>query len=274
MKRQRNFLLAISYVLVISASVVFLFPVLWLVLSSFKMPSEMLEISLPTQPTLVNYTNVLGTFPVGRYLRNSLFVALSSTFVSVLLGSLAAYGFTRYRFFGRRTLLVSTLLMRMLPAIAIGIPLFILFSRLRMTNTFFGLIIAHVAVQLPLIIWIMQGFLEDIPVELAEAGMVDGCNRLTVLYRIILPLATPGLAVAAIFAFLISWNDFGLALILISTPDLLTMPVGMSNMNLMYGVRWDSLSTAAVMYIVPTVIMALLLQRYIVRGLTMGAVKG
>ena len=274
MKRQRSFLLVISYALVIGASVVFLFPIAWLVLSSFKLPSEMLEISLPTQPTLVNYTNVLGTFPVGHYLRNSLFVALSSTLFSLLLGSLAAYGFTRYRFYGRRTLLVSTLLMRMLPAIAIGIPLFIMFSRLRMTNTFFGLIIAHVAVQLPLIIWIMQGFLEDIPVELAEAGMVDGCNRLTVLYRIILPLATPGLAVAAIFAFLISWNDFGLALILISTPDLLTMPVGMANMNLMYGVRWDSLSTAAVMYIVPTVIMALLLQRYIVRGLTMGAVKG
>jgi ABC-type glycerol-3-phosphate transport system permease component len=162
----------------------------------------------------------------------------------------------------------------MLPAIAIGIPLFILFSRIRMTNTFAGLIIAHAAVQLPLVIWIMQGFLEDIPVELAEAGMVDGCNRLNVLYHILLPLATPGLAVAAIFAFLISWNDFGLSLILISTPDLLTMPVGMSNMNLMYGVRWDNLSAAAVMYIVPTIALALLLQRYIVRGLTMGAVKG
>lgn len=274
MKRRRNALVVLSYVLVIGASVVFLFPIAWLVLNSFKLPSEMLEISLPTQPTLVNYSNVLGTFPVGRYLRNSLFVALSSTFFSLMFGSLAAYGFTRYRFFGRRTMLVSTLLMRMLPAMAIGIPLFIMFSRLRMTNTFSGLIIAHVAVQLPLIIWIMLGFLEDIPVELAEAGMVDGCNRLTVLYRIILPLATPGLAVAAIFAFLVSWNDFGLALILISTPDLLTMPVGMANMNLMYGVRWDSLSTAAVMYIVPTVIMALLLQRYIVRGLTMGAVKG
>ncbi len=274
MKRRRNALVVISYVLVIGASVVFLFPIAWLVLNSFKLPSEMLEISLPTQPTLVNYSNVLGTFPVGRYLRNSLFVALSSTFFSLIFGSLAAYGFTRYRFFGRRTMLVSTLLMRMLPAMAIGIPLFIMFSRLRMTNTFSGLIIAHVAVQLPLIIWIMLGFLEDISVELAEAGMVDGCNRLTVLYRIILPLATPGLAVAAIFAFLVSWNDFGLALILISTPDLLTMPVGMANMNLMYGVRWDSLSTAAVMYIVPTVIMALLLQRYIVRGLTMGAVKG
>lgn len=274
MKGKRHVLLWLSYVIVLSATGVFLFPIVWLVLSSLKPPSEILEISLPAQPTLTNYTNVLGTFPVGRYLRNSVFVALSSTFVSLLLGSLAAYGFTRYRFHGRRFLLLATLLMRMLPAIAIGIPLFILFSRIRMTNTFAGLIIAHAAVQLPLVIWIMQGFLEDIPVELAEAGMVDGCNRLNVLYHILLPLATPGLAVAAIFAFLISWNDFGLSLILISTPDLLTMPVGMSNMNLMYGVRWDNLSAAAVMYIVPTIALALLLQRYIVRGLTMGAVKG
>ena len=274
MKRQRRVLLVLSYALVCGAMLAFVFPILWLILSSLKPPSEILEISLPTQPTLMNYTNVLGTFPVGRYLANSLLVALSSTSMALLLGSLAAYGFTRYRFYGRRTLMLSTLLMRMLPAMAIGIPLFILFSRLRMTNTYYGLILAHAAVQLPLVIWIMQGFLEDIPVELAEAGMVDGCNRLSVLYRIILPLATPGLAVAAIFAFLISWNDFGLSLILVSTPDLLTMPVGMSNMNLMYGVRWDNLSAAAVMYIVPTIAMALLLQRYIVRGLTMGAVKG
>jgi ABC-type glycerol-3-phosphate transport system permease component len=144
-----------------------------------------------------------------------------------------------------------------------------------MVNNVFGLVLAHCAViQIPLVIWIMHGFFQDIPVELSEAGLVDGCNRLSVLYHIILPLATPGLAVAAVFAFLFSWNDFGLALILVSTPGLLTMPVALSQMNLQYGVRWDNLSAAAVMYIIPTMIMALLLQRYITRGLTAGAVKG
>lgn len=274
MRRQKRLLLVASYALVVTTLIIFLFPIAWLILGSLKPPAEVLEISLPSKPTLVNYTNVLNAFPVGGYLRNSLVVALGSTLLSLIIGSLAAYGFTRYRFSGRRALLLFTLLLRMLPGIAIGIPLYLLFSRLRITNTHSALIIAHAAVQLPLVIWIMQGFLEDIPSELAEAGLVDGCNRLNVLYHIILPIATPGLAVAAIFAFLISWNDFGLALILISTPDKLTMPVGMSNMNLLYGVRWDNLSAAAVMYIVPTIIMALLLQRYIVRGLTMGAVKG
>ncbi len=274
MKRNQRTLLALSYLLVCLALIIFLFPIVWLIIGSLKPPSEVLEISLPSRLTLTNYATVLSTFPVGIYLRNSLLVATTSTFLALLVGSLAAYGFTRYRFRGRQALLLFTLLLRMLPAMAVGIPLFLLFSRLRLTNTYSALITAHTAIQLPLVIWIMQGFLEEIPSELPEAGLVDGCNRLNVLYYILLPLATPGLAVAAIFAFLISWNDFGISLILVSTPDLLTMPVGMSNMNLLYGVRWDSLSAAAVMYIVPTILMALLLQRYIVRGLTMGAVKG
>lgn len=274
MRLQRRLLLTFSYGLVIAAVLIFLFPIVWLIMGSLKPPADVLTVSLPTQPTLQNYQAILETFPVGRYLRNSLIVALGSTLLSLSAGALAAYGFTRYQFWARRPLLLFTLLMRMLPAIAVGIPLFLLFSRLRLTDTFHGLIMAHAAAQLPLVIWIMQGFLEDIPTELADAGLVDGCTRLSVLYHIILPLATPGLAVAAIFAFLISWNDFGLSLILVSTPDLLTMPVGMSHMNLLYGVRWDNLSAAAVMYIIPTIIIALLLQRYIVRGLTMGAVKG
>lgn len=274
MRLQRRLLLTFSYGLVIAAVLIFLFPIVWLIMGSLKPPADVLTVSLPTQPTLRNYQAILETFPVGRYLRNSLIVALGSTLLSLSAGALAAYGFTRYQFWARRPLLLFTLLMRMLPAIAVGIPLFLLFSRLRLTDTFHGLIMAHAAAQLPLVIWIMQGFLEDIPTELADAGLVDGCTRLSVLYHIILPLATPGLAVAAIFAFLISWNDFGLSLILVSTPDLLTMPVGMSHMNLLYGVRWDNLSAAAVMYIIPTIIIALLLQRYIVRGLTMGAVKG
>jgi len=179
----------------------------------------------------------------------------------------------------------------MVPGVALGVPLFWLFSRADLKNTFEGIVLAHTALQLPLTIWIMVGFLEDIPSELADAGLVDGdipseladaglvdgCNRLNVIYYVILPLAAPGLAVASIFAFLTSWNNFDLSLMLNSAPELLTMPVvpvGMSQMNLLYGIRWDSLSAASVMYIVPTIILALLLQRYIVRGLTAGAIKG
>ncbi len=271
---QRRLTLTLSYGIVLFGAVVFIFPIAWLILGSLKPPADLMEVALPRQLTLENYVTVLRNFPVGRYLLNSLIVAVGSTSLSLILGGLAAYGFVRYHFRARSFFLLFTLLMRMLPAIAVGIPLYLLFSRLGLTDTFPGLIVAHAGAQLPLVIWIVHGFLEDIPAELTDAGLVDGCNRLTVLFRIILPLAAPGLAVAAIFSFLLSWNDFGLSVILISTPDLLTMPVGMSQMNLLYGVRWDNLSAAAVAYIVPTLVLALLLQRYIVRGLTMGAVKG
>jgi multiple sugar transport system permease protein len=219
---------------------------------------------------------VIDTFPIGRYLRNSLLVALASTTISLVTGSLAAYGFARdrYRFPGQRALLLLILTLRMLPGIALGVPLYLLFSKLDLIDRSPSLILAHAAIQTPTVIWIMHGFFRDVPLELEEAGMVDGSSRIGVLYRIVLPLATPGLAVAAILAFLFSWNEFSLALILSSSPELQTMPVALSQMNQLYGVRWDLLSAAATLYIVPTMIMALLLQRYIVRGLTMGSVKG
>ncbi|MFN3979396.1 MAG: carbohydrate ABC transporter permease [Caldilinea sp.] len=275
MRLQRRATLVASYLIVLTALVIFLFPIIWLFLGSIKQPAQILEISLPNPPTLQNYATILNSYPVARFLGNSLRVALLSTAISVLVGALAAYAFTRYRFPGSNVGLLFALGMRMLPAIAVSIPLYLLFSRVQLTNTTFGLVMAHSAIiQIPLVIWIMYGFFQDIPHELAEAGLVDGCNRLTVLYHIVFPLAAPGLAVAGVFAFLFSWNDFGLSLIMVSTPDLLTMPVALSQMNLQYGVRWDNLSAAAVMYVVPTMIMALLLQRYITRGLTAGAVKG
>jgi multiple sugar transport system permease protein len=264
----------LSYGIVLGALVIFLFPIVWLFLGSLKEPTDVLSVALPTRPTLANYRTVLDTYPVTRFLGNSLVVALGSTALSLVTGSLAAYSFARarYRFVGRRALLL--LMLRMLPGIALGIPLYLLFSRLGLVDRAPALILAHAAIQVPLVVWIMQGFFGDVPVELEEAGMVDGSSRLGVLYRIVLPLATPGMAVAAILAFLFSWNEFSLALILTSSPDLQTMPVALAQMNLLYGIRWDLLSAAAAMYIVPTMIMALLLQRYIVRGLTMGSVKG
>ncbi len=273
MKTRRHFLI-LSYVLVIGMILIFMFPIVWLILSSLKPPADVLVVSLPTKPTLQNYRNVLEQFPVMRYLLNSLRLAIVSTLLSITTGSLAAYGLSKYRFRLRQPLLVFTLVVRMVPGVALGVPLFWLFSRADLKNTFEGIVLAHTALQLPLTIWIMVGFLEDIPSELADAGLVDGCNRLNVIYYVILPLAAPGLAVASIFAFLTSWNNFDLSLMLNSAPELLTMPVGMSQMNLLYGIRWDSLSAASVMYIVPTIILALLLQRYIVRGLTAGAIKG
>ncbi|MCU0513074.1 MAG: carbohydrate ABC transporter permease [Anaerolineae bacterium] len=272
--KTRPAVLIASYVIVTTATILFLFPIVWLFLTSLKPPAEVLEVALPSRLTLENYETVLATFPVGQYFINSILIAVGSTLVSVGTGSLAAYSLSQYRFRTRQPMLLMTLLMRLLPGVALGIPLFYLFSSVRLTNTMPGLILAHTAIQLPLVIWIMIGFFEDTPAELVQAGLVDGCTRFSVIYRIILPIVTPGLAVAAIFSYLLSWNNLDLSLILAPTPRLVTMPVGISNMNLVYGVRWDLMAAAAVMYIIPTIILALLLQRYIVQGLTLGAVKG
>ena len=275
MRKSKRLKVVLSYLIVIGAVIAFIFPIVWLAIGSLKPPSEILEVSLPRQITFENYQAVLDTYPVARFLRNSLLIAVGSTLLSLCVGSLAAYGLARYRFRGSRYVLLFTLAVRMLPGIAISIPLYLLASRLGLSDNPLSLILAHAAVfQIPLVIWIMHGFFQDIPFDLAEAGLVDGCTRLSVLGHIILPLAAPGLAVAAVFAFLASWNDFGLALVLISSQELMTMPVALSQMNLLYGVRWDNLSAASIMYIVPTMLMALLLQRYITRGLTAGAVKG
>lgn len=273
MRTQRRYII-LSYGLVFVAIIIFLFPIVWLLLSSLKPPIDVLKVTLPTSPTLQNYRDVLDQYPVGRFLGNSLKLAAVSTLVALTTGALAGFGLSHYRFRARPLILGMTLLMRTIPGVALGIPLFWLFTRVGLKNTFPGIVLAHTAIQLPLVIWIMVGFFEDIPRELTEAAQVDGCTRLSVLYRIVLPLAAPGLAVAAIFSFLASWNNFDLSLMLNSAPQALTMPVGMSQMNLLYGIRWDSLSAASVMYIVPTILLALALQRYIVRGLTAGAVKG
>lgn len=266
--------IVISYLVVTVFTLAGIFPIVWLFISSIKPPSEVLQFGLPSRLTLENYAQVLSAFPVGQYLLNSIVIAIGSTLTSLTTASLAAYSLSRYQFVFRRPIMGLTLLMRLFPGVALGIPLFYLFSSVRLTNTLPGLILAHAAIQLPLTIWIMLGFFADTPSELIDAGLVDGCNRVSVIYRIVLPIVTPGMAVAAIFSYLLSWNNFDLSLILAPTPRLVTMPVGISNMNLVYGVRWDLMASAAIMYIIPTIILALALQRYIVRGLTLGAIKG
>lgn len=276
MKRTSRSQKVLAYLVVITAALVFVFPIAWLVLGSLKRPVDVLEISLPIPPTLTNYRAVLHTYPIVTFLRNSMIVAFGSTGIALVTGSFAAHGFARkqYAFVGSGLALLGILALRMLPGVALGIPLYLLFSRLGLIDSHFALILAHAAIQIPLVIWIMKGFFEEVPIEIEEASLVDGASRLRTLLRITLPLSAPGIAVTAILSFLFSWNDFGLALILSSSPDAQTMPVALSQMNMLYGIRWDLLSAAASMYIIPTLILALFLQRYIVRGLTMGSVKG
>jgi multiple sugar transport system permease protein len=252
-----------------------LFPIYWVAAASFK--TELVLYAKPPQwlftPILDNYRNVLYNIPFFEYLTNSLVIAIGTTVGSLVLGTLAGYGFARFRFRGSGTVRFLVLVTRMAPRMVLVVPYYLLMQRLGLLDTYTGLLIAYVSFALPFSIWLLIGFFMDVPLEVEEAAMIDGCGRVGVLLRIVIPIAAPGLVVAAIFAFLVSWNEFLFALIL-SGVYVKTLPVVIAGLNTDVGPLYGEMSAAAVMVMLPNIVMTLVLQRYLVRGLTLGAVKG
>jgi multiple sugar transport system permease protein len=252
-----------------------LFPLYWILTASFK--TELSLYARPPQwlfsPILENYKHVLFNIPFFQYLTNSLLIALGTTVGSLILGTLAAYGFSRIKFRGSETLRFLILVTRMVPRMTLVVPYYLMLLKIGMLDTHSGLVIAYISFALPFSIWLLIGFFDDVPIEVEEAAMVDGCTPLGTLVRVVIPIAAPGLAVAAIFAFLVSWNEFLFALIL-SGPASKTLPVVIAGLTTDLGPLYGEMSAAAVMVMVPNVVMTLIMQRYVVRGLTLGAVKG
>jgi multiple sugar transport system permease protein len=258
------------------AVVVYGFPYAYLVLTSFKSAGAALEVPprvWPSHFTLSNYSHVLSQPGVAKAFANSLVVAALATAISLVLAVPAAYGVVRYRTRAGRVFVTGALVVRMVPAIAIGVPFVGLMARLHLTDTQLGLALAHITIALPLSIWLLASFFEATPVELEEAARIDGCNRLSALGRVIVPITSGGIAVTAVFAFLASWNDFLFALLLTAQRSE-TVPVMIGNFQTMYGNEWASMTALAVLYTVPVVVATLIFQRKIVSGLTLGAVKG
>jgi len=252
-----------------------LFPIYWITTASFK--TELSLYARPPQwlfpPILDNYARVLGNIPFAHYLINSLVIAIGTTIGSLVLGTLAGYGFARFRFRGSAAVRFLVLVTRMAPRMVLVVPYYLMMQRLGLLDTYTGLVIAYVSFALPFSIWLLIGFFLDVPLEVEEAGMIDGCTPLGVLVRIVIPIAAPGLVVAAVFAFLASWNEFLFALIL-SGVDAKTLPVVIAGLNTDAGPLYGEMSAAAVMVMLPNIVMTLVLQRYLVKGLTLGAVKG
>ncbi len=259
--------------------VAMVFPVYWLVVTSVK-PAYLEQTNPPvffpalTQLTLFNYSNVLSDGSVRLFLENSAIVAVSTMLVTVVIGSLAAYALAKtfLSFRLRRSVLLSVLLMRIFPPIVVALPYFTLLQGVGLTDTRVGLILTHVAVTLPFVIWLMLGFFQDLPPELDEAGMLDGCSLFQRFLQLNLPLVLPGLAVTAIFAFILSWNEFLFADILTSF-NARTLPVQIASYIGERSLEWGSMSALATLMLVVPAILAFAGQRYMVRGLTFGAVK-
>jgi multiple sugar transport system permease protein len=270
------------------------FPVAWSYLNSFKPPEQIFDLppKLIFTPTLHNYAVVFG-LQVGseaegisqtqeatgvaselpRYFLNSLIVSIGTMVLSMALGCLAAYSLARFRFDAKRWLLMGILLVRMVPAVVLVIPIYTLWRGFGLLDTHAGLILAYLSFNLPFVIWMMRGFFVDIPVEIEEAALIDGCSRLSALVRVILPLAAPGMAATSIFALLLGWNEFLFA-VLLTSDKAKTLTPAILNYVTDRAVLWGNLYAAASIVLLPVLIFSLAVQKHLARGLTGGAVKG
>jgi multiple sugar transport system permease protein len=224
-------------------------------------------------PTLENYRAVIQEDKLDRYLFNSLFVGVVSTVITLVLGCMAAYGLARFRFTGRSTIAYTTLLLRTVPLAVLAIPVFMIWNEWRLINSLWGLVLLYVAVNLPFTIWLLYGFVLQVPVELEEAAAIDGCGPLRVFTKVLLPLMAPGLAAASIFTFRIAWNEFILALVL-TDRQTRTLPVAASLFITDIGVDWGKVMAMGSLIAIPPLIFTFIAARQIITGLTAGAVKG
>lgn len=207
-------------------------------------------------------------------LANSFIVSATVTLVGLLIGSLAGYSFGRLRFSGRKAGLMMIMATRMLPSISIVIPLYLIFGNLQLVDTKFTLIVLYLTFTLPFTIWLMASFFQSIPRELEEAARIDGCTRLGALYRVIFPLSLPGFVATGIFTFMMAWDEFFFALIFTSSYNAKTVPVAIAEFTGRHAIDYTAMTTGGVLAAIPPVILALIFQRFIIKGLTSGAVKG
>jgi len=268
-------------------ALVSLAPIAYLVLTAFKLPADTAAVpprflpgaSAPEDSfwfrfTLVNFRRVLADGGTLLYFFNSVFISACSTVLSVAAGSLAGYGFSRFPFRGGRDALFFVLATRMLPPLAVAVPISFMYSRLGILDTSFGLILLYTCFNLSFATWMMKAFIDEIPAAYEEAAMLDGHTRLEALLRVVMPQAVPGLAATAVFSLISAWNEYAFALTLTST-DAVTMPVRIHSIIGDSGaLPWGPLAAAATLFLAPIVFFGLMMRKHLVRGATFGAVKG
>lgn len=282
----RKFLRKLGLFLLTLPVYLFIFsPILWLFTASLSTQVELFTVPphwIPLHPTFQNYLDILfpgqaassvpRTFAVA--LLNSIKIASAVTVICILLGGLAAYALVRIRFKFSHTIQIGILGMRMIPEIALVIPLFIIASSLDLINKPIVLVVTYMSFALPYAIWMMASFFQTVPIELEEAARLDGCSRLGILFRIVMPISVPGIISTTMFVFLVAWDEFFYALIFTSTLAAKTAPVAIAEFIGRYTVNINGMMAGGILAALPPVILALIFQRYIVSGMTAGAVKG
>ncbi len=269
---------AVAYLLLIAIAVVGLAPFVILAIISFKTRIQVLEVppslNFKLETIVKNYEDVIFDRGFLRYTINSIVITASTVLISLVLATPAAYAFSRLRFRGRDRLATTILSLRFMPPVAIAIPVLLMMRTINLDDTYPGLILPYVAFSLPLAIWILIGFFDEVPRELDDAALVDGCSRVGVLWRVMLPLVRPGLIVAAIFSAIFIWNEFLVGLYIVNSQTLKTIPLGAAGLiSAQRPIDWNVAATVGVVTIIPIFFFSLFIQRYIARGITAGAVR-
>lgn len=274
--KSKNILIGLSLFLALCILIVYVFPYMYLVLTSFKTPSDVISMPpsvFPQKWSVENYKTINNYPYLPKTFFNSLLLAVCSTFLTLCLAVPAAYGITRYNTHYGQIFLMLSLVARLVPYISVAVPLFLIFKKMNLIGTYPAIIIGHMTVSLPFAIWLLSGFFEGIPAELEEAARIDGCSRFSALIKIIIPIAMGGIGTTAIFSFLASWNDFLFSLML-STTATKTAPIAIAEFNSQHGLAWDTMTSLATLFSLPVIIVSFFMQKHIVAGSTAGAVKG
>ncbi|MCE5343622.1 MAG: carbohydrate ABC transporter permease [Eubacteriales bacterium] len=276
MKRRNNLLFSVFAVILL---ILFLLPLYWTLVTSLKTEQEIFQIPPTLWPTTLNTKSYaaqleMGDFNMFQSFGNSMVIALSAMGIAVLLSVPAAYAVGRYRFKGKKLIVLCFLVTQMLPVSVLLTPMFIIFKNMQLISNWLSVILADATIGIPFSILILKNYFASIPNELEDAAEIDGCNRVSAFFRIFIPITIPGIVVCAIFSFLYAWGDLAYGMTLIQKQPLRPITAGIFNFLGQYGTKWSYLTAFAIVTIIPVAIIFLCMQKYIITGLTAGAVKG
>jgi arabinogalactan oligomer/maltooligosaccharide transport system permease protein len=274
--RESKWITALRHVVLLMFVAIALYPALN-VLSISLRPGDRLRSTdlaiIPQNWTLESYKQLFTQQPFLRWLGNSLIVALGVTMTGVVLASIGGYAFSRFRFVGRNATMLAILTTQMFPATMLLLPLYIVIARLGLVNTYLGLMVFYTSTALPFCVWQMKGFYDTIPASLEEAARIDGCSRAAAFWRVILPLAVPGLVITALFSFMAAWSEYIVAAQVMQDESMFTLPLGLKSFQASMSTQWGLYAAASILVSLPVIVVFLLLSRFLVSGLTLGSVK-
>lgn len=277
-KTKRKIVGGVRFVVLAFYLLLVLLPIYWMLVTSFKVNSEIINTQVitywPQEATTANYVGLFGTMNYGVYIKNSLIVTIATAVVVTILSIYGGYGLARFSFRGKGAAVIFLLITQMIPSILVIIPLYIVFSKLGLIDTHMSLFIYYTVINIPFCVITMRSFFERIPYALEEAAYVDGCSRGQTLWKIVLPVMFPGIVAVFVFAFIGAWNELIAGTIFLNTQKMWTIPIGLKSFVGKYNVDWGSMMAGGALALLPTAIMFIFVQKYIVEGMTAGAVKG